>query len=80
MKKEFTVTITAKDIQDAFLLHGKNVTMEQAEVLLMEYASNYDCPLLGGNLEDRVVDSFVHFAKTEDLSEYVWDDPSASAA
>ena len=69
--KEFTVTITAEEIQSAFRRYGKDVTMAQAEVLLMEYASNRDCPILGGLLEDRVAMSLIYFAKTEDLSEYI---------
>ena len=76
--KEMTITITAEEIQAAFRDFGKDVTMAQAEVLLMEYASNRDCPILGGLPEDCMANSLIYFAKTEDLSEYVWDDPSAS--
>ena len=75
--KELTITITAEEIQAAFRYFGKDVTMAQAEVLLDEYAQ-IDCPILGGIPEDKVWESVNHFAKTEDLSEYVWDDPSAS--
>ena len=71
--KEYTVTITAEEIQEVFIQHGKDVTMAQAEVLLTEYISNRDCPILGGLVEDQVAMSLIHFAKTEDLSDYIWD-------
>lgn len=69
--KELSLTLTAEEMQDAFRLFGREVTMAQAQVLLDEYAQS-DCPILGGIPEDQVIESLKHFAKTEDLSDYIW--------